>query len=140
MTARCHTPIPCPAFHPAAGDCGTVNHDLVIADGGLAGGDDAVSAALIQIYGEARIENIDGTKTGGWWGSEFLDFEFGSRLYAADPRDGAGMESAVRDAFRPLITAGLFDAVQVRAVETVNGPRIDIDAAQNGVSLFEVKI
>lgn len=133
--SSCREAVDCPAFHPVEGDCKTVNHDLKIEGGCLAGGDDAVSAALMQLTGEAPVDG-----QGGWWGQHYLDFDYGSRLHALDGRDLAAVDAAVRDAFSPLIAARLFDAVEISSVETLDGARIEVRAVSNGRALFETKL
>lgn len=126
MTIPCRPPVPCPAIQPVESDCENVNHDAVLSRGGVAGGDDVMSAALLQLHIPAQ----------SWWAASSFDFELGSRVTTA--KTDALREAAIRTALAPLVTCGLMEQPRIRIVETVGGRVIEIEAGDR--PLFGVKI
>lgn len=122
-------------FYAVNGDCDEVLHDLKIENGGLAGGDESISAALIQLMTNARVGDEC-----GWWADQFMPFALGSRLWSIRDGDLGQIDGAIRDALNPLIEQGVIDAIRVRSFETIDGRQVTVDLSKDGQSVFEAKL
>lgn len=125
MSCYCLTPMDSPAFFYGAGDCETVNHNLRVVSGDLAGADDIVSAILIQL-GSDQLHDSER----GFWGDEFQSAPIGNKLWTLAGYTGqdvsAKVDEYIRDALRPLIRAGWIDRIEVATVRTISGSEISL--------------
>jgi len=134
----CYSPIDGPSFFFGAGDCETVNHDLRIDAGDLAGGDDLISAVLIQLGTDARVGDER-----GWWGDEFQPFPIGNQIWSLTGRPAsiggttAKVDEYIRTALAPLIASRLIDEITVATVKTIDGFEIALTLKRGGASIMK---
>ena len=137
----CRSEIDSPAFLYGAGDCDSLHHDLQVSHGGLAPGDDLVSAVLIQLGSDAREAGER-----GWWGDQFQPFPLGNRMWtlAGKPAAAAGMaarvDEAMRDALQPMIRSGMIEAISVRTVRTMAGAEVALELTRGGAAILKATI
>jgi phage gp46-like protein len=133
----CYEQIVSPSFFYGEGDCDTTNHDLKVNSGDLEGGNDVISAALIQLGTDSRFDNER-----GWWGDQFMPFPIGNELWSIRKQGITALkvDELVRKAIDPLIRTNQIDDLRVDAVKTVEGVDVDVELLVGNRSIFSVTI
>ena len=134
----CFSEIQSPAFFYKEGDCGEVNHDLMIESGGLSSQENQIISALLIQLNSDRLKNGER----GFWGEEFMDFSLGNHIWTLQGQPNIQnvtlkADQMIRECLSPIIDQGLIDDFDLTAIRVINGVEIVLNIKKNDKSIFK---